>query len=184
MTSETEQIREHYDAVPYPSAAYAITHPDNLRSVAAIAGVAAPDVTRCRVLEIGCAIGRNLIPMAQTLPNSTFLGIDLSPRQIEIGQGTVRKLGLTNIELRTQDLLDFAEAGPFDYIIAHGIYSWVPQSVRTKLLEVCGRLLAPRGLAYISYLTLPGAHLRQIVRDLSTFHCHGQEDPLTRVART
>ena len=65
--------------------------------------VGAADVTRCRVLEIGCAVGRNIIPMAQTLPNSTFLGIDLSPKQIEIGQHVVRQLNLSNIELRTQD---------------------------------------------------------------------------------
>ena len=39
--------------------------------------------TQCRVLELGCAAGLNLIAMAALLPESTFVGIDLSPVQIE-----------------------------------------------------------------------------------------------------
>jgi len=189
MDSQIDQLRTDYDAVPYLSDAFAASHPDNLRTIATLAGFAgAADVTRCRVLEIGCAIGRNLIPMAQTLPGSTFVGIDLSPKQIEIGKRTVSELGLANIELRVRDLMDFGADEPaerFDYIIAHGIYSWVPAAVRDRLFDVCGRMLSPAGLAYISYLALPGSQLRQIVRDLSAFHCRGAAlDPLERAART
>jgi SAM-dependent methyltransferase len=172
-----DEIRESYDAVPYLAGSFPRTHPDYLRSLALLAGIDAPVVTSCRVLEVGCAFGRNLMPMAQSLPGSQFLGIDLSPRQIEAGQRVVQELGFRNIELRCQDLMTFDEGeGHFDYIIAHGLYSWVPPVVRRKLLEICGRQLSPCGVAYISYNTLPGWHLLRLVRDMMLFHIAGKPD--------
>jgi SAM-dependent methyltransferase len=186
MTGEADQLRAHYDAIPYLSAAFAQTHPDNLRTIAALAGVDAPDVTHSRVLEIGCATGRNLMPMAQTLPNSTFVGIDLSPRQIEAGNARVRELGLTNITLRALDLLDFTrDEGEFDYIIAHGFYSWVPANVRDRLMQICAQHLSPQGVANISYNTLPGWHLKRPVRDMMLFNGAGDATapPPQRIAK-
>lgn len=184
MQHSADELRSHYDAIPYPGGAFWPSHPDHLRTVAALSGLASPPVTRCRVLEIGCAIGRNLIPMASALPGSTFLGIDLSPRQIETGLSLVRQLGLNNIELRCQDLMDLpAGEGPFDYIIAHGIFSWVPAPVQKRILEVCGRQLARNGAAYISYNTLPGWRLHQAIRDMAMFHSGEHPDPSVRVAK-
>ena len=104
---------------------------------------------RCRVLELGCTDGGNLLPMAATLPRSSFLGIDLSGRQIAAGQKMIERLGLENVELRQMDIADVGEDfGTFDYIICHGVYSWVPPPVQDKILEICARRLAPprRGL--------------------------------------
>lgn len=71
-----------YDEVPYESYPFAQTHPDRLATVATLLGLRPAPVEQCRVLELGCAGGGNLIPMALTLPESTFVGIDLSARQI------------------------------------------------------------------------------------------------------
>src|SRR5438105_14442183 len=111
-----DQLRADYDAVPYELGAFRRTHPDNLGVIGALAGMTPPAVPSCRVLEIGCATGGNLLPMAQALPAARFLGIDLSPRQIEAGVAVAGQVGLSNIELRCQNLLDFPEAeGAFDY---------------------------------------------------------------------
>jgi SAM-dependent methyltransferase/methyltransferase-like protein len=187
MADETQQIRSFYDTVPYVSGAFIETHPDRLRTVAALAGIRSTvPVTECRVLEIGCGVGRNLIPMAQSLARSRFIGIDLSPRQIEVGRSVIAQLGLTNIDLRCQDLKefsDFSDGGGFDYIIAHGVYSWVPVDVRDALLQLYSRGLSPHGIGYISYSALPGEHLQQVVRDLMLRHCNGETDPVRRVAK-
>ena len=160
-----------YDELPYPGLPFAETHPDRLATMAALFGMAPAPVDRCRVLELGCGDAGNLIPMAFTLPNSTFTGIDLAGTAILRGQELADQLGLSNIDLRQLDLLDFVpNSGEFDYIIAHGLYSWVPPDARERILEICKTHLAPNGVAYISYNTYPGGHLREAVRRMMQYH--------------
>src|SRR5262249_14540707 len=139
-------------------------------------------VDRCRVLELGCGSGGNLLPMAESLPESRFLGIDLSPRQVSSGQATIQELGLRNIELKAMSITDVdAEMGQFDYVICHGVYSWVPEPVQDKILAICKENLAPHGIAYVSYNTYPGWHLRGLVRELLYFHSRKIAEPAARV---
>src|SRR5207247_7326990 len=129
-------------------------------------GVKTAPLECCRVLEIGCASGGNLLPMAEALPEASFLGIDLSERQINEGQQAIAALGLGNVELRHLNVLEIGpDFGLFDYIVCHGVYSWVPPVARDKILEVCRKNLAPNGVAYVSYNTLPGWHMRGMIRD-------------------
>jgi methyltransferase-like protein/SAM-dependent methyltransferase len=171
-----------YDELPYGANCFFYTHPDALATVATLAGVAPPRVECCRVLELGCAAGANLIPMALTLPEARFVGIDLSPRQVAEGRGVIETLGLRNIELEALSILDVGEEfGRFDYIVCHGVYSWVPETVQDKILAVCSGHLAPSGVAYISYNTYPGWHARGIAREMMSFHVRSVADPRARV---
>jgi len=138
-----------YDELPYGDQAFYYTHPDWLATIATLFGMQPAAVDRCRVLELGCGSGGNLLPMAESLPESRFLGIDLSPRQVSSGQATIQKLGLRNIELKAMSITDVnTEMGQFDYVICHGVYSWVPEPVQDKILAICKENLAPPGLAY------------------------------------
>ena len=124
-----------YDAVPYPDYSYFESHPDRVATMATLFGMKPPPVDRCRVLELGCAGGGNLIPMAYGLPQSEFVGIDTSARQIAAGQEKASALGLKNVTLQPLDILDVnTDHGQFDYIIAHGVFSWVPRVVQDKIL--------------------------------------------------
>jgi SAM-dependent methyltransferase len=136
---------------------------------------------RCRVLELGCGDGGNLIPLALTLPESTFTGIDLAERAIEQGRAAVSALGLRNITLRQLDVMQASGLGEFDYILAHGLYSWVPPEVRDRLLRICRTSLAPQGLAYISYNTYPGFHRRAMFREMMLYFVQDLDEPLERV---
>ena len=170
-------LQQTYENTPYPSFSYTQTHPNRLATIAKVLGMQPAAIDACRVLEIGCASGGNLIPMATTLPHSHFVGIDFSERQIAAGQQVVAALGLTNIELLAKDILTItADFGQFDYIIAHGIYSWVPPEVRQKLLELCQQNLAPQGIAYVSYNTYPGWHMMGALRDMMLFHTRHVEE--------
>jgi SAM-dependent methyltransferase/methyltransferase-like protein len=171
-----------YDELPYESNPFEWTHPDRLATVARLYGVKTPPVERSRVLELGCAGGGNLIPMALALPGGRFLGVDLSPRQVRDARQVSAALGLSNIELRAASILDVtADWGEFDYIISHGVYSWVPAEVRDKILEVCASQLAPDGVAYVSYNTYPGWGPRRLIRDAIAYHAHRFPDPRTQV---
>ncbi len=184
MDEIVEKLRADYDAVIYDVWEHYHAHPDRMAVIGALKGLGVPPVNGSRVLEIACARGGNLFPMAEQMPGSHFVGIDLSPRQIEQGLELVREAGLTNVELRCQDLMDFPEnAGTFDFIIAHGFYSWVPEPVRVQLMKVCKRHLAKNGLAYISYNTYPGWRPKGVIRDMMLYHARGATDPAERVKR-
>lgn len=173
---------ESYDQVPYHSGPFRQTHPCHLAVLPVLFGLKPPPVRTARVLELGCASGGNLIPMAQDLPDGEFLGVDLSARQIAEGCGIVAELQLDNIQLRHASILDVDESfGRFDYVICHGVYSWVPRPVQDKILQIGAANLRPGGLCYVSYNTYPGWHLRGVVRDMMRYHVAQFDDPQTRI---
>jgi len=170
-----------YDAVLYHGLAYHQTHPDHLATLALLSGMTPAPVAHCRVLELGCGNGSNLIPMAFDLPDSTFVGVDLAAHPISIGNETARKIGLENLTMHQLDLMDLpADWGAFDYIIAHGLYSWVPREVQDRLLELCDEHLAPEGVAYVSYNTYPGWHQIEATRQMMLYHVQNIDDPVKR----
>jgi methyltransferase-like protein/2-polyprenyl-3-methyl-5-hydroxy-6-metoxy-1,4-benzoquinol methylase len=171
-----------YDETPYPAGAYAQSHVRRLGSLGTLFGMAPPDPRKCHVLELGCADGSNLIPMACALPHSTFLGVDASGRQIQAGVEVIDALGLRNIELLHCDILDIGpDFGRWDYIITHGVYSWVPREVQHAILLACSTLLSPNGIAYISYNTYPGWRMRGLLRDMMLYHSRKFPDPKARI---
>jgi SAM-dependent methyltransferase len=175
-----------YDEIPYPSVPFQQTHPDRLAVLASLYGLRPAPVERCRILELGCGDGGNLIPMALGLPSAKLVGIDLAGQPIARGQETIEKLGLGNVTLHQEDLCTFArqpEPEPFDYIIAHGVYSWVPPDAREALLAICRRNLAPQGVAYVSYNAYPGSHTRDMVREMLLYHVAGAPDSQATIDR-
>lgn len=147
-----------YDELPYDRLPMPETEPDFLAALARLHGFETADAHHARVLELGCAQGGNLIPMAARYPDSEFVGIDLSRVQVEEGQAFIVQAGLANIRLLHGDIAALPDdpgkpdnLGEFDFIIAHGVYSWIPEFVREALLTACRRLLKPQGVAYISF---------------------------------
>ncbi|RYF70526.1 MAG: methyltransferase domain-containing protein, partial [Comamonadaceae bacterium] len=162
----TTAITSYYDTVPYDSHPFPQTAAEHLEALAWLFGLDATPPARARVLELGCAAGGNLIPFAARHPESTALGVDLSPVQVAQGAAAIGHARLSNIALRAFDIADIDDSfGEFDYIICHGVYSWVPPSVQDAILRVCSENLAPGGVAYISYNVYPGWKAREIVRD-------------------
>jgi methyltransferase-like protein len=123
--------------------------------------------------------------MAFHLPDGEFIGLDLARRPVAAGQASVAELGLRNISLHAMDVCDATAGrfGRFDYIIAHGLYSWVPRPVRERILAICREMLHPQGVAYISYNAYPGNHLRELVRGMMLFHTSRFEDPVEKVGQ-
>lgn len=174
-----------YDDVLYASYAFSQTHPDRLATLATLFGMKPTPITRCRVLELGCGDGSNLIPMAYGLPDSKFVGLDLAARPIANGQEMIETLRLKNITLHALDVIQVTpDFGQFDYIIAHGLYSWVPPAVQEKVLAICQENLTPNGVAYVSYNAYPGGHLRQMVRGMMRFHVRHLTDATQQIAQS
>lgn len=171
-----------YDDVLYEGHPFAQTHPDRLATIGRIFGMSPARAVECRFLELGCGDGGNLLPMAYTLPDSSFVGIDAGARGIEKGALLAREAGLRNVELLRLDILDAGPAlGKFDYIVAHGVYSWTPPEVREKILSLCGELLRPQGVAYVSYNAYPGAHVRNMIAEMLQHHARRFDDPRQQI---
>ena len=164
-----QEKNNSYDEVPYDSHAFRDSHPDVLGTMANLFGMRPAPMNNCRVLELGCAAGGNLIPLAAQFPNSRFTGVDLSSVQIAEGEALVKTLKLKNVELLHQSILDI-ENSEYDFIICHGVYSWVPDTVKEKILAICGKQLAPQGVAYVSYNTYPGWHFSGMIREMMIYH--------------
>ena len=175
-----------YDSLSYESICFPETHPESMAVLGRLMGLAAAEPSTCRVLELGCASGGNLIPMAEGLPGARLLGIDRSGSQAEAGNRLIEAVGFGNVRLIQGDILDLdpepgAGLGQFDYIIAHGVYSWVPAQVQERLLLLGRGLLAPNGILYVSYNVLPGWRLRGALRDILLDACWEERDPRQRL---
>ncbi len=184
ITTELKPAGDDYDLLPYPSMPITRTRPAHLAALAALFGLAAPSPGRAHVLELGCASGGNIIPLAAQYPSARFTGLDRSARHIEDGRKRIIACGLGNISLAQADLAVFVpDARTFDYVICHGVFSWVPRPVQDAILRICRDALAPNGLAAISYNVLPGWHLRTVVRDICLYHAGTDGAPQSRVAK-
>jgi len=177
-----------YDLFEYPGYAYPATHPARLEAIARLFSLRSRPAAQSRVLELGCGDGGNLLSLAQALPGARLVGIDAAPSAVERGMRLARAAGLENVELRCMDLEELpeggelGEAGSFDYILSHGVYSWIPPRVRVSLLAGVRRYLAPMGVAYVSYNAYPGSYLRDMARDILGYHVRDVEDPQRKLA--
>ena len=171
MTTNTNDVQQTiYSELGYKSMPFPYTTPATLEAYAALVGVSAPNPKTARVLELGATYGGNIISQALFNSDATFVGIELSQEQVEKGNEVIANAGLTNVSIIQSDIASIgSEIGTFDYIIAHGVYSWVDDSVKDALLRLIDEHLAEDGIAYISYNTYPGWHTMEEVRQLMMF---------------
>lgn len=183
LTPHLARNSRSYDALPYVAEPFPSTHPALLGAIARLFATEAAPVGEARILELGCAVGGNIIPLAARHPQATLVGVDLSSAQVAAARARIADLKLANIEIRCQsidDMLDTPDA-PFDYIICHGVYSWVPQALRETILRICRQRLSARGIAIVSYNVLPGWRMQQALRDCFLLHAPPDDDPHHRV---
>ena len=171
MTTNTNDVQQTiYSELGYKSMPFPYTTPATLEAYAALVGISAPNPKNARVLELGATYGGNIISQALFYPDATFVGIELSQEQVEKGNEVIANAGLTNVSLVQSDIASIgSEIGTFDYIIAHGVYSWVDDGVKDALLRLIDEHLAEDGIAYVSYNTYPGWHTMEEVRQLMMF---------------
>ena len=170
MIENTKKLEMSYGEVPYISKTFYNTQPNKLKSNLKLLNFETPDTETARVLEIGCSFGGNIIPFALANPKSKVIGLDLSKVQVDEGNKLIDSLGADNIKLYQKNIVDYkGEFGEFDYIICHGVYSWVPEDVQNAILDVIKKSLSKNGVAVISYNVYPGWKNMEIAKDIMTF---------------
>ena len=166
-----------YKELGYKSYPFPFTTPAYLEAYGTLVGLKPPTAKTARVLELGATYGGNIISQAAHNPEATFVGIELSQDQVEKGNKIIGDAKLDNVSLVQGDILNFDESmGTFDYIIAHGFYSWISDEMKDKLLDIISNHLADNGIAYVSYNTYPGWHTMEEVRQLMLFANRGHDE--------
>ncbi len=181
--ADNQAIADAYDTVPYQSKPFAQSAPEQLAVMAKLFGLNPPDFRKARILELGCSAGGNLIPLAAKYPGVQAVGLDISKVEIEHGQQVIKQAGITNCTLLALDIVKMQSEikGQFDYIVCHGVFSWVPEIVRHAILDIIRDHLAPTGVAYVSYNVYPGWKTREVIREMMMFHASSRPTPAERL---
>jgi SAM-dependent methyltransferase len=169
-----------YDDVPYDTEANAEAHPRAMATLARLHGMTPARPSTARVLEIACGNGDHSIVAAAYMPEARFVGFDLARSAIEAG----RAIAPANVELSVRDLNEGASGlAEFDYVIAHGLYSWVPDDLRASALETMRATLAPNGVGFLSINARPGWELTRALREIALAASAAETEPAKKVAR-
>ena len=165
-----EQAKEIYADLGYLSQPFPYASAPFLESYARLLGLSPAPASKARILEIGSSYGGNVISQALFYPQATFTGIEIAPTQVSVGKTYIDQLGITNLDLLEGDVNESHDhLGTYDYIIAHGFYSWVDDDTKDNFLCLCKEHLAENGILYMSYNTYPGWHKMDSVRALLEF---------------
>ena len=165
-----EEAKEIYADLGYLSQPFPYASAPFLESYARLLGLSPASASTARILEVGSSYGGNLISQALFYPKATFTGIEIAPTQVSVGKTYIDQLGITNLDLLEGDVNESHEhLGTYDYIIAHGFYSWVDEETKDNFLRLCKEHLAENGILYMSYNTYPGWHKMDSVRALLEF---------------
>jgi SAM-dependent methyltransferase len=179
-----DELQRSYDETPYHDQHYPLFELERLLGLSQLFGLKPPEATTngLRVLDLGCAAAVHLREQARRHPEATFTGVDFAPSEIELGRKALAEAGLQNVELVASDLREFdVEAGSYDFVVCHGVFSWVPDDVKERILLLARQALAPGGIAAVAYLTYPGWKQREAVRELLAMRDRPERAPAERV---
>lgn len=175
----------YVDDVPYVRHFLEELAPPCLRLVAAMNGFTPPPADDFDYCEIGCAHGDTLVALAAAHPRARFVGIDIVASHVTSAKKLAREAGLDNVgvlERDVADLVDGDEVGELDYVVAHGVFTWVSPETRKALVAFAAKKLRPGGLLYVSYNTMPGWASIEPLRQLLLFP-GGEGSSLARAER-
>jgi SAM-dependent methyltransferase len=148
--------------VTYSKGFYRELSPVWLATAALLLGHRPPDLARpFRWAELGCGHALSAAVFASAHPQAEFWGFDFNPAHIDSARQLATGAGLANLHVEEASFAELAgrpdAALPqFDFIVAHGVYSWIGRDAQLQIIDFLRRRLAPGGLAYLGYNALAG----------------------------
>jgi SAM-dependent methyltransferase len=172
LAARTVDDGEYVRDVPYPRRFTPQIAPQQLRLVAAMNGIATPPEDDFDYCELGCGNGDTLALLAAANPDARFVGVDFNQEHVACARSLASRAGLENVRvlpasfegLRDEELPDF------DFIVAHGVLSWVGPTTWDAVLAFARTKLKAGGLLYVSYNALPGWAAIEPLRRLMVEH--------------
>jgi SAM-dependent methyltransferase len=178
-SSQSVSAGSGYEQLPFKSKADRTKHPDRIATIAYLYGLVSPPLERCRFLDFGCGTGSDCLALALELPGARVIGYDPVEGPMEQSRFVAGLVGVENLKLVAGELPPTEEQ--FDYIVSHGVVSWVGADESRRIIRTIAELLAPEGLACISFNALPGWNYRSPIRELLRCYDRPAADANTRV---
>lgn len=179
----SRSFAELHRAEAYPAMSHPAADPAVNAVVARAAGLDVADPAGARILEIGCGTGHHLLSLANRWPGARCHGVDISGRSISVARNRARQAALGNARFFECPLEQFEPEGEYEVIIAHGVFSWVPDEVKLALMDFIGKRLAPHGIAVVSFNVVAGWRQRMaVVEKVRAIQALGDVDEMTALS--
>ncbi len=168
--------------VAYTSNVFREMTPCWLALTALLLGQRPPDLARpFRYADLGCGNGMTAVFVAATCPQAEVWGFDFNPAHIETARHWAAEAGLTNITFVETSFAEMAALGAndlpaFDFIVSHGVLSWISPANQRLVIEVIGQRLCPGGLAYLAYNVPTGWSVMQPLHTLMRLIAEGRPE--------
>lgn len=150
-------------------------------------GFAPPNYDKFNYCELGFGQGFGANLFASVHPQGKFWGTDFNPNHACQAELLAQKASLNNVNFCDRSFEEFlnTETPQFDFIVLHGIYTWVDRKNQEIITEFLRRKLKFGGVVYISYNTLPGwAAASPLQRLMFEYAEQSQEPTIDRIEKT
>ena len=137
--------------VPYPTFVHRQAMPVWLSTLTQLKGSVAPNLEKpFRYLELGCAMGIHLHLTAASHPQGHFVGVDFNAEHLAVAQEGLERTQINNLEFIHSSFNQLLEQDlePFDFIVTHGVWSWIAPEHQQAILEIINKLLKPQGVLH------------------------------------
>ena len=177
--------KEYVDDVSYVRHFIDDLAPARLRLAAALNGLVPPPATDFDYCELGCAHGDTLVALAAAHPDARFLGVDLLAEHVASAKKLAKEGALDNVGVLERDFSQLLaeDLGPFDYVVAHGVLSWIGPDKRKALIDFASTKLKPGGLLFVSYNAMPGWSAVEPLRQILLNGGGGESSSLARAEK-
>ena len=145
--------------IEYTAHFFHVMGPAHLRFILAMKGVeVSTDGADFNYMELGSGQGLTSLVLAAAHPRARFFANDFNPAHIQRSRRLAAAAGLENVTFLETSFADLGDAGlpQMDFIVLHGIYSWVSPENQQAIVRFAGRHLKPGGMLYASYNVTPG----------------------------
>lgn len=107
-----------------------------------------PDFQPRRILDLGCGLGHNVLPLAEAFPDAEVIGVDAGAPMLRYGLARAKTMGIENVRFVQGDVSDLSrfEDGSFDWIQSTMFLHETSYKLMPKIFEETKRLLAPGGI--------------------------------------
>lgn len=107
-----------------------------------------PDFKPKRILDMGCGLGHNVLPIAQAFPDAEVVAVDVGAPMLRYGLARAKSLGVENVsfvQANVENLPHFAD-GSFDWVQTTMFMHETSYSSMQRIFKETYRLLSTGGI--------------------------------------
>ncbi|MBL1210761.1 class I SAM-dependent methyltransferase [Geminocystis sp. GBBB08] len=167
--------------INYTYGFYGELSPLKLALATAVNSVHPPDLNKpFNYCELGCGRGYTTNLLASAYPHAQFYANDFNPNHILEAKTLASSATNQNVHFFDDSFTKFIhqDLPQFDFIVLHGIYSWITPENRQAIVKFIDQKLTVGGLVYLSYNALPGWSVAIPIQGLMLRHRQQSSEPI------